>query len=125
MVNSGSSANLLALSILTNPHLRNKRIKTGDEIITPAVTWPTTVYPISNVGAVPKFVDVNLDDFSINVDEIENSITKREIATSALSSGLVGGDDTEIKLKLNYDTFNFNDKGLLIKGCQCACKDLA
>ena len=77
MVNSGSSANLLALSILTNPHLRNKRIKTGDEIITPAVTWPTTVYPISNVGAVPKFVDVNLDDFSINVDEIKNAITKK------------------------------------------------
>ena len=77
MVNSGSSANLLALSILTNPYLGNKRIKTNDEIITPAVTWPTTVYPISNVGAVPKFVDVNLDDFSINVDEIENAITKK------------------------------------------------
>ena len=77
MVNSGSSANLLALSILTNPYLGNKRIKIGDEVITPAVTWPTTVYPISNVGAVPKFVDVNLDDFSINVDEIENSITKK------------------------------------------------
>ncbi len=77
MVNSGSSANLLALSILTNPHLGNKRIKNNDEIITPAVTWPTTVYPISNVGAIPKFVDVNLDDFSINVDEIENAITKK------------------------------------------------
>jgi len=77
MVNSGSSANLLALSILTNPLLRNKRIKTGDEIITPAVTWPTTVYPISNVGAIPKFVDVNLDDFSINVNEIEDAITKK------------------------------------------------
>ncbi len=77
MVNSGSSANLLALSILTNPLLRNKRIKTGDEVLTPAVTWPTTVYPIVNVGAIPKFVDVNLDDFSINVDEIENSITEK------------------------------------------------
>lgn len=50
MVNSGSSANLLALSILTNPFLGNKRIKNNEEIITPAVTWPTTVYPISNVG---------------------------------------------------------------------------
>jgi len=77
MVNSGSSANLLALSILANPNLGNKRIKTGDEIITPAVTWPTTVYPISNVGAIPKFVDVNLDDFSINIDEVENAITKK------------------------------------------------
>jgi len=77
MVNSGSSANLLALSILTNPYLGNNRIKIGDEVITPAVTWPTTVYPISNVGAIPKFVDVNLDDFSINVNEIENAITKK------------------------------------------------
>ena len=77
MVNSGSSANLRALSIQTNPLLRNKRIKTGDEVITPAVTWPTTVYPISNVGAIPKFVDVNLDDFSINVNEIEDAITKK------------------------------------------------
>ena len=71
MVNSGSSANLLALSILTNPLLRNKRIKTGDEVLTPAVTWPTTVYPIVNVGAIPKFVDVNLDDFSINASPDE------------------------------------------------------
>jgi len=77
MVNSGSSANLLALSILTNPFLGNKRIKNNEEIITPAVTWPTTVYPISNVGTVPKFVDVNLDDFNINADKIENAITKK------------------------------------------------
>ena len=73
MVNSGSSANLLALSILTNPFLGNKRIKNNEEIITPAVTWPTTVHPISTVGAIPKFVDVMLDDFTINIDEIENT----------------------------------------------------
>ena len=77
MVNSGSSANLLALSILTNPFLGNKRIKNNEEIITPAVTWPTTVHPISTVGAIPKFVDVMLDDFTINIDEIENAITKK------------------------------------------------
>ena len=77
MVNSGSSANLLALSILTNPFLGNKRIKNNEEIITPAVTWPTTVHPISTVGAIPKFVDVMLDDFTINVNEIENAITKK------------------------------------------------
>ena len=77
MVNSGSSANLLALSILANPLLGNKRIKNNEEIITPAVTWPTTVYPISNVGAIPKFVDVTLDDFTISVNEIEKAITKK------------------------------------------------
>src|SRR6266568_3383800 len=49
MVNSGSSANLLALSVLTNPLIPD-HIKQGSEIITPAVTWATTVYPIANVG---------------------------------------------------------------------------
>ena len=77
MVNSGSSANLLALSILANPLLGNKRIKNNEEIITPAVTWPTTVHPISTVGAIPKFVDVTLDDFTIDINEIEKSITKK------------------------------------------------
>ena len=75
MVNSGSSANLLALSVLTNPALEN-RILPGEEIITPAVTWATTVYPIYNVGAVPVFVDVDTD-FNINPDLIEESITKK------------------------------------------------
>ncbi len=76
MVNSGSSANLLALSVLTNPALSN-RIKPGDEIITPAVTWATTVWPIINCGAVPVLVDVNLETFNINTEEIEKAITDR------------------------------------------------
>ena len=52
MVNSGSSANLLALSILSNPILKDKRIKENDEIITPAITWSTTVFPIINIHAM-------------------------------------------------------------------------
>src|SRR3989442_2975439 len=56
MVNSGSSANLPALSVLTNPILPD-HIKRGSEIITPAVTWATTVYPIANVGCIPDPVD--------------------------------------------------------------------
>ncbi|MFC2022419.1 DegT/DnrJ/EryC1/StrS family aminotransferase [Chloroflexota bacterium] len=76
MVNSGSSANLLALSILTNPLARN-RIQPGDEIITPAVTWATTVFPILNVGAVPVLVDVDLETFNINTAEVEKAITDR------------------------------------------------
>ena len=58
MVNSGSSANLLAMSILSNSSLSKAKIKKNDEIITPAVTWATTVYPILNVGAKHVFVDV-------------------------------------------------------------------
>ena len=76
MVNSGSSANLLALSVLSHPSLKN-RIKTNDEIITPAVTWATTVYPILNINAIPKFVDVNLNDYTINPNEIENAINNK------------------------------------------------
>jgi CDP-6-deoxy-D-xylo-4-hexulose-3-dehydrase len=80
MVNSGSSANLLALSILANPLLRKKRIRKGDEIITTPVTWPTTVYPIINIGAIPVFVDVNMNDYNIDTDKIENAITKKSRA---------------------------------------------
>lgn len=76
MVHSGSSANLLALSVLTNPVIKN-RIKPGDEIITPAVTWATTVFPIINCGLVPVLVDVDLDTFNINTEEIERAITDK------------------------------------------------
>lgn len=79
MVNSGSSANLLALSILSHPEI--KKVQKGDEIITPAVTWATTVYPIVNVGAKPVFVDVDLDTYTVNTDSVESAISKK---TSAL-----------------------------------------
>ena len=74
LVNSGSSANLLALSALTNP-LAPNRIMPGDEIITPAVTFATSVYPIIQVGAVPVLVDVDVETFHISVREIEKAIT--------------------------------------------------
>ena len=73
MVNSGSSANLLALSVLTNPKMKNP-IKNKSSIITPAVTWATTVSPIINVGCKPLFVDVDLDTFCINVDAVRESM---------------------------------------------------
>jgi CDP-6-deoxy-D-xylo-4-hexulose-3-dehydrase len=76
MVNSGSSANLIALSILTNPTINN-RIQQGDEIITPAVTWSTTVFPIINVNAVPVFVDIDLETYAIDPDEIRKAITNK------------------------------------------------
>lgn len=77
MVNSGSSANLLALSILANTFFGKDRIKKDDEIITPAVTWATTVYPIVNVGAKPVFVDVDKRTYNIDADKIEQAITKK------------------------------------------------
>ena len=69
MTNSGSSANLLALSCLG--------LKPGDEVITPALTWATTVFPIAQVGAVPVLVDVDLDTYNINIDAVEKAITSR------------------------------------------------
>lgn len=76
MVNSGSSANLLALSVLTNPALE-ARLQPGDEVITPALTWATTVFPILNVGVVPVLVDVDLSTFNLIPAEIEKAITPR------------------------------------------------
>ena len=76
MVNSGSSANLLSLFMLSNPTLENP-IMPGDEIITPAVTWHTTVSPIIAIGAVPVLVDITLDDLTIDVNEIEKHITEK------------------------------------------------
>lgn len=76
MTNSGSSANLLALSILTNPLVQG-RIKPGDEILTPAVTWATTVFPIINCGSVPVLVDVDLETFNLNLREVAKAITDR------------------------------------------------
>ena len=73
MVNSGSSANLLALSVLTNPLLKD-RIEPGSEIITPAVTWATTVYPIANVACTPVLVDVDLETYNINPEEAEKAV---------------------------------------------------
>jgi len=93
MVNSGSSANLLALSILTNP-LTKDRIKPGDEVITPAVTWATTVFPIMNVGAVPVLVDVDLRSFNIDVNEIEKAITDK---TRAIMPVHLLGNPCDIK----------------------------
>jgi len=76
MVNSGSSANLLALSILSSP-ATERPILAGDEIITPAVTWATTVFPIINCGAVPVLVDVDLETFNLDVSKVEEAITDR------------------------------------------------
>lgn len=78
MVNSGSSANLLALSILSDPKI--SKVKKGSEIITPAVTWPTTVYPMINVGLKPVFVDVDLGTYCINVEEMESALSKKTSA---------------------------------------------
>ena len=77
LVNSGSSANLVALSTLTSPKLGDKRLKKGDEVITVAAGFPTTVNPIIQNGLVPVFVDVELDTYNISIDELKKAISPK------------------------------------------------
>ncbi|MFT0713962.1 lipopolysaccharide biosynthesis protein RfbH [Flagellimonas lutimaris] len=76
-VNSGSSANLVAFSTLTSSKLGDRAIKKGDEVIGVAAGFPTTVNPIVQFGAVPVFVDVDLETHNINADLIEAAITPK------------------------------------------------
>ncbi len=77
LTNSGSSANLLAISALTSPQLGDRRLVPGDEVITVAAGFPTTINPIIQNGLVPVFVDVNLDDYGIDVDQMEKAWSPR------------------------------------------------
>ena len=77
IVNSGSSANLIALSSLTSQTLGKDRLNPGDEVITVAAGFPTTVNPIIQNGAVPVFVDIEEGTYNINADEIEDAISDR------------------------------------------------
>lgn len=76
-VNSGSSANLVAFNTLTSHKLGDRAIKKGDEVIGVAAGFPTTVNPIIQFGAVPVFVDVDIQTHNINVDLIEAAITSK------------------------------------------------
>jgi CDP-6-deoxy-D-xylo-4-hexulose-3-dehydrase len=77
LVNSGSSANLLALTALTSPRLGERRLKPGDEIITVAAGFPTTVNPILQNGLVPVFVDVQIPTYNIDVTRLEEAWSDR------------------------------------------------
>jgi len=76
-VNSGSSANLVAFATLTSSKLGNRAIKKGNEVIGVAAGFPTTVNPIVQFGAIPVFVDVDLDTHNVNADLIEAAITPK------------------------------------------------
>lgn len=77
MVNSGSSANLVALSSLTSARLKDKRLKPGDEVITVAAGFPTTVTPIIQNSLVPVYVDVDLGTYVANEDALRGAIGPR------------------------------------------------
>ena len=76
-VNSGSSANLIAFSTLTSPKLKERAIQKGDEVISVAAGFPTTVNPIIQFGAVPVFIDVKIPTYNIDENLVEEAVTKK------------------------------------------------
>lgn len=77
LVNSGSSANLVAFYTLTSPKLGERALKPGDEVITVAAGFPTTVNPMIQFGCIPVFVDVDIPGYNIKIDQIEAAITPK------------------------------------------------
>lgn len=77
LVNSGSSANLVAFYALTSPKLGDRAIKSGDEVITVAAGFPTTVNPLIQFGCIPVFIDIDIPTYNINTDLIESAISPK------------------------------------------------
>jgi CDP-4-dehydro-6-deoxyglucose reductase, E1 len=99
LVNSGSSANLLALSALTSPLLRDKRLKKGDEVITLAAGFPTTVAPIVQNGAIPVFVDIDLHTGNIDVNYLKQALS---IKTKAIMIAHTLGNPFNVRLVKDF-----------------------
>ena len=77
LVNSGSSANLVAMSVLTSPKLKERQLKPGDEVITVAAGFPTTVAPIIQNRLIPVFIDVSLDNYNAIPEMIEKAVSSK------------------------------------------------
>jgi CDP-6-deoxy-D-xylo-4-hexulose-3-dehydrase len=103
-VNSGSSANLIAFSTLTSPKLKERAIQKGDEVISVAAAFPTTVNPIIQFGAVPVFVDVKIPTYNIDENLVEAAITKK---TKAIMLAHTLGNPFNVKkIKEICDKYN-------------------
>ena len=94
LVNSGSSANLLAFFALTCDELGERKIRRGDEVITVAATFPTTIAPIVQYGAVPVFVDVDIPSYNINTKMLEAALSEK---TKAVMMAHTLGNPFDIK----------------------------
>ena len=94
LVNSGSSANLIAFMTLTAPELGERQIKRGDEVITVACGFPTTVTPILQYGAVPVFVDVTVPQYNIDITKLEAALSEK---TKAVMIAHTLGNPFDIK----------------------------
>ncbi|HAJ05008.1 MAG TPA: lipopolysaccharide biosynthesis protein RfbH [Chloroflexi bacterium] len=76
-VNSGSSANLVAVTALRSKQLGERRLRVGDEVIVPATSFPTTIAPLIQNGLIPVFVDCNLADYNLDINEVKKAISPR------------------------------------------------
>ena len=99
LVNSGSSANLTAFMALTSPTLGERRIKRGDEVITVAAGFPTTVSPIVQYGAVPVFVDVTIPQYNIDAEKLEAAYSEK---TKAVMLAHTLGNPFDLKAVKNF-----------------------
>ena len=103
-VNSGSSANLIAFSTLTSPKLKERAIQKGDEVISVAAGFPTTVNPIIQFGAVPVFIDVKIPTYNIDENLVESAITNK---TKAIMLAHTLGNPFNVKkIKEICDKYN-------------------
>ena len=110
LVNSGSSANLVALASLTSSVFGDRRLKPGDEFITTAVAFPTTVNPGIQYGLTPIFVDCVLENLNIDVSKIEKAITKKtKLIMVAHTLGIPFNLDKIIKLAKKYNLWVIED----------------
>lgn len=110
LVNSGSSANLVALASLTSKVFGDRRLKAGDEFITTAVAFPTTVNPGIQYGLTPIFVDCVLDNLNIDVSKIEKAITKKtKLIMVAHTLGIPYDLDKIVKLAKKYNLWVIED----------------
>jgi len=109
LVNSGSSANLLALQCLINPY-RKKRLKKGDEVLIPALCWSTSLWPIIQSGLKPKFVDIDTKTLNLNLKELEKKISKKTKAILVVHVlGNCTNMDQLIKIKNKYNLILIED----------------
>jgi CDP-6-deoxy-D-xylo-4-hexulose-3-dehydrase len=95
LVNSGSSANLLAFYALTSPKLGDRAIKPGDEVITVAAGFPTTINPLIQFGCIPVFVDVDIPSYNIKTEDIEKAISPK---TKAIMLAHALGNPFDLKV---------------------------
>jgi CDP-4-dehydro-6-deoxyglucose reductase, E1 len=109
-VNSGSSANLVALTALTSPKLGERRLRLGDEVITVAAGFPSTVAPIVQNGLVPVFVDVRLGDYNADPDQLRAALSDRTRAIMlAHTLGVPFDLDTVMELVERHDLWLVED----------------